>query len=226
MTITRELPGSDAVAYGAHLEEQLSQSLAANAELESRVRRAEDELRLANEALRQAKEDAERDDLIPELLSKKAVTERIEAYIAKHEAFGLFLIDLNNFKALNDTYGHRRGDKVLRDIGVLLARSFKRVADSVGMSGGRIGGDEFIVLVNLDDSGRNAASSYQEQMDNTYEFIKDLEYQFLATNTSAAKVNMGFAIGSTYYDPKAGTNLETLLDQADEAMYEEKDSKR
>lgn len=201
------------------LERQLGDVRLANAVLTTNLLKAREEVR-------RIEQEARRDSLIPELLGKKAITELIEERISQAKPFGLFLVDLNNFKVFNDTYGHRRGDEMLREVGVTLANGFRRQTDALGTSAGRIGGDEFITLIDLDDGGHSRASSYQDQMDNTYEFIEGLEKQFLSENQSAAAVNVGFAIGGTYYNPKNPIGIETMLDQADEAMYEEKGGAR
>lgn len=59
----------------------------------------------------------------------------------------LVLLDIDNFKGFNDTYGHDEGDKILKAISRRIKRAFRKVD-----VGGRFGGDEFIVLVqNLSD---------------------------------------------------------------------------
>lgn len=76
----------------------------------------------------------------------KVHTENLcENYLASQlqvENCGLLILDLDNFKTINDTYGHRRGDEVLRLVGEALQRLFSE-EDIVG----RIGGDEFVVFI-------------------------------------------------------------------------------
>ena len=60
--------------------------------------------------------------------------------------FSLILMDIDYFKEINDTYGHKGGDIVLRDIGKIL-KDFVRAEDFVG----RIGGEEFGIIVNFSD---------------------------------------------------------------------------
>lgn len=219
MSVLHEIAQTQHLDRESELERKLGSLLLANATLIT-------DLLEAKEEIRRIEQEARQDSLIPELLGKKAITELIEERISQAKPFGLFLIDLNNFKVFNDTYGHRKGDEMLREVGVTLANGFKRQTDTLGTSAGRIGGDEFIVIIDLDDGGHSRASSYQEQMDNTYDFIEGLEGRFLSENQSAAAVNVGFAIGGTYYNPKNPIGMETMLDQADEAMYEEKSGAR
>jgi diguanylate cyclase (GGDEF)-like protein len=58
------------------------------------------------------------------------------------EPFGLMIVDIDHFKAVNDTYGHEAGDQVLQRLGALF-RDMARAEDSVG----RLGGEEFVILV-------------------------------------------------------------------------------
>lgn len=208
-----------AQAQPVDMEAELSYVLSENATLVA-------ELLEAREEIKRLEEEARQDDLIPELLSKKAIIELVEQRILQAKPFGVFFIDLNSFKIFNDTHGHRQGDEMLRKVGVTLADGFRRQTDALGVSAGHVGGDEFIVLIDLDDGGHNRASSYQEQMDNIYDFIESLEKRFLSENQSAAAAGVGFAAGGAYYNPDNPVDIGILLDQADEAMYDEKNGRR
>ena len=59
----------------------------------------------------------------------------------------MLLLDLDNFKGVNDTLGHAMGDKVLEDTGAILMKSFSSENDLLG----RVGGDEFCVLLSSQD---------------------------------------------------------------------------
>ena len=82
-------------------------------------------------------------DPLTGLLNRHAFMERLETVLAEGPAGRVLLfLDLDRFKDLNDAEGHRAGDQVLRDVGVLLGREV-RAADIVA----RLGGDEFAVLL-------------------------------------------------------------------------------
>ncbi|WP_425516056.1 diguanylate cyclase domain-containing protein [Anaerolentibacter hominis] len=84
-------------------------------------------------------------DALTGLLNKSAVREQVERYLCgtgRRGAHALFLIDLDNFKTVNDRYGHLAGDAVLSELGVSLKKLF-RATDLIG----RIGGDEFLVFL-------------------------------------------------------------------------------
>jgi diguanylate cyclase (GGDEF)-like protein len=68
-----------------------------------------------------------------------------------HSEFALLMADINNLKVINDTYGHKEGDKYIQNCCKILCNTFKHSAVF------RIGGDEFVVLVqNSDYEDRNA----------------------------------------------------------------------
>lgn len=93
-------------------------------------------------------------DPLTGLLNRAAVQEHANRKIAAGEPFALILIDLDNFKTVNDTYGHLIGDDYLKHIADLLELHAKP-----GDITGRIGGDEFVLLMPI-DSGQMPV--YQE----------------------------------------------------------------
>ncbi len=97
-------------------------------------------------------------DELTGLKNKGALTREINAFLAdeaKNKGI-LFILDVDRFKAINDTYGHDVGDRVIEQIGSLLGGMFTR--DEIV---GRFGGDEFIVFIkdtnDRDEAGRKAA---------------------------------------------------------------------
>ena len=84
-------------------------------------------------------------DLLTKLLNKESTKQAVSEYLknmANEAKAAVLMLDLDNFKAINDTYGHLYGDSVLAQIGSTL-RSLFRTWDVIG----RIGGDEFLVLL-------------------------------------------------------------------------------
>ncbi len=87
-------------------------------------------------------------DQITQLLNRQAFEQEISAIrMHQKQKQALLLIDLDNFKAVNDTYGHQRGDTVLKEVGRRLQR-FQRE----GMFIGRLGGDEFVIYFQSEDA--------------------------------------------------------------------------
>gem|GEM_PF-232778 len=110
---------------------------------------------------RVAKSRAEaRRDAVTGLGNRRAFDERIAAAVERaaggRGSFGLIMLDVDHFKAVNDTNGHAAGDEVLRQLARVLARSV-RPEDGVF----RLGGDEFAIVV---DGRRNAALRVAERV--------------------------------------------------------------
>ncbi len=118
----------------------------------------------------------------------------------------MFIVDIDNFKAINDNLGHHFGDLVLSEIASNL-RTYFRNADIIG----RIGGDEFIVfLKNVSDRSiiENKAEKISSAFQNTY-------------SGENKNYKISGSIGIALY-PKHGTNYEELYKSADKALYQSK----
>jgi len=118
----------------------------------------------------------------------------------------LFYLDLNGFKAVNDNLGHEAGDLVLRRVGSALSKTLRR-----GDMAARIGGDEFVVIVDPVDD--------MESLMTVMEKLRDLVFDVNSAEFSPYEVSasLGFA-----YTRVHGHQLSTLMRIADGAMYEEK----
>lgn len=146
-------------------------------------------------------------DALTGLYNKKVTEERInEVLLEQPEAMHAFLIlDLDRFKKVNDGYGHAAGDAVLREFAGLL-RNYFRENDVIG----RIGGDEFVVLMkNVDskDSVRNRAGGLVQK-------IGELEFSGMPEHITSS-IGIAFA-------PEQGDCYMDLYKAADGALYETK----
>lgn len=119
----------------------------------------------------------------------------------------LAYFDLDDFKAINDTYGHAAGDAVLEYFAGLLVTCF-RDADAVG----RLGGDEFVALLVGSDGNSNAALARLHAM--------------AADNDDNVLQQLAWSVGVIRFDPERHTTVESLLVDADSDMYDNKVSKR
>jgi diguanylate cyclase (GGDEF)-like protein len=117
--------------------------------------------------------------------------------------FSVMAIDLNDFKATNDVYGHPMGDAVLKDAGSFLVAHLRHHDVAC-----RTGGDEFSILLpdlSADDCGQLVARLRQA----------------LANVNAKRRIPISFSIGTASW-PEAGDTAAALEARADEAMYEDK----
>jgi diguanylate cyclase (GGDEF)-like protein/PAS domain S-box-containing protein len=121
----------------------------------------------------------------------------------------LLFIDLDGMKRINDEFGHNEGDNALINTAAILNRSFRN-SDIIA----RLGGDEFTVLVTDLHANKEDA-------------IARLNENLKAYNTSDDRGHkLAFSIGVASLEPERMTCFEELLEQADQAMYEQKRMKR
>ncbi|MBW8855140.1 MAG: EAL domain-containing protein, partial [Bradyrhizobium sp.] len=137
------------------------------------------------------------------------------ALIDAEEGAALFFLDLDGFKSINDTFGHKAGDELLR----MVAERLSNLLTSKGAAGkcllARVGGDEFVAII----AGMKtvAAASLSAR-----EMIETLQVSFkLQSNHATIGVSIGIAICPTH-----GTTYDDLLIRADLAMYVAKSSGR
>jgi diguanylate cyclase (GGDEF)-like protein len=120
--------------------------------------------------------------------------------------FSLILIDVDNLKEINDTYGHMAGDKAIEIVGQAIKKSIRK--EDAGL---RYGGDEFIIL--LFNQDKKAA----------YKVIERIRREI---NESAAEQGMNIQIsaGVAYYDSLR--NMGDIIKMADRNLYKEKRVKK
>jgi diguanylate cyclase (GGDEF)-like protein len=126
------------------------------------------------------------------------------------ESFALILIDLDGFKAINDTLGHAAGDHVLRHIAELIART----AGDEGMAA-RMGGDEFAVVMKV---GASTPDAHQLA-------IRLVEASHAPIMVDGQTIRIGLSLGIAVA-PSDGGNAEQLLKSADLALYTAKKERR
>ncbi len=153
-------------------------------------------------------------DTLTSLPNRLLFADRLEHSInrsARHrESLALLLVDMDDFKLVNDSFGHDAGDKLIKAVGDLLSRSLRR-ADTVA----RLGGDEFAVIVeNID--GVDDAISIADNLSTVLEHNVRLDDQETFT---------GASIGIAIY-PDDGEDARTLLKNADTALFRAKENGR
>ena len=148
---------------------------------------------------------AERDSLT-KLLNKASAQQNITEYMenrASEAMAALVVLDLDNFKSINDTLGHMYGDAVLSQIGSTL-QSFFRSHDIIG----RIGGDEFMILMKDIPNRELVEDRCQLLVDTFREMLKKL----------MPKLQVSVSVGAALV-PSHGTTYADLFRHADEALY-------
>lgn len=148
-------------------------------------------------------------DLLTDLNNKLATERKIKEYIATHpkELGLLFVLDIDNFKKINDTMGHAFGDEVLRTLGHQLRGEF-RVSDIIG----RAGGDEFMIfLKKIKDE-----TLVEQEANRVAQFFSNFQAGEYVKYSATA------SIGAAVY-PKDAKDFEGLYKAADKALYKAKE---
>ena len=122
----------------------------------------------------------------------------------------ILFLDLDGFKPVNDTFGHPKGDAVLRAVA-------KRLVDEVGNDGhvGRMGGDEFAIVI-PDAQSRKKVEQMAERI------IKGIKEPYMIDQT---EIRIGVSIGCSF-GPIDGATVDDLILKADLALYQAKDAGR
>ncbi len=123
----------------------------------------------------------------------------------------LIFIDLDNFKPINDIYGHQKGDEVLKEVAQIFAKNFRNY-DIIS----RFGGDEFIILFESDEDPIERISHLRKEIENNFK-----------------KFKLSFSHGiSIFPEDIKDINIpveeiiESLIEIADNRMYEEKKKRK
>ena len=153
-------------------------------------------------------------DFLTNLPNRVLLNDRIAQAITlanrHHTQFALLFLDLDNFKHINDSLGHATGDKLLQSVTQRL-KDCVRESDTVS----RQGGDEFVILLAENKNSNDAAVSAQKILD-------ELK---AAHHVGKHQLHISTSIGISVY-PADGLDAETLLKNADTAMYFAKDKGR
>lgn len=144
-------------------------------------------------------------DFLTKLYTRSITNDYVERLIEKDEIFGVIMIDIDNFKKINDNYGHKSGDLVLVHFSRILEKTFPQNAII-----SRFGGDEFVVvikdstdtdLIKFKNILETNIASYQE-----YELIQKIMFSY----------------GHIIRIKNSYQNIDTLLEISDKIMYAEK----
>ena len=152
---------------------------------------------------------AERDSLT-ELYNRinfeKRVSKELLKGVSQNKSRAFIMIDVDNFKQVNDSFGHDFGDIVLRAVAKILRSSFSE-EDIIG----RLGGDEFAVFL-------SKASSKKVILEQIQKVCAKISTTF---ENKGEKVSISCSIG-VVYTPEEGKEFQILYEKADDALYQAK----
>lgn len=186
---------------------------ALNNELNTKNRGLNQEITLRQKVEKQLRYKATHDHLTG-LPNRVLLFDRLKqafAFDERHNTLiALMILDLDNFKNINDTMGHLSGDILLKKVALGLQKCMRQY-DTVG----RLGGDEFVIIINDADTIQDIIT-FAEKVQTVFQKPFDILGQQTYVTTS---------IGVAVY-PLHGSTIETLLKKADVAMYVAKKSGR
>lgn len=141
-------------------------------------------------------------DYLTGTMTRGNFEETVRCFLKKYSNFIIIIGDIDYFKMINDTYGHRAGDQVLKKVGEILNDSV-RDADIVG----RYGGEEFIICL------------LENDINNAYKIIERIRTKIQNTtiDTGCNKINITMTFGISSYNQNK-TYADTV-EEADNALY-------
>lgn len=167
-------------------------------------------LALQNALLHEELERLSVTDRLTELYNHGYFHQRLDEEVGRAARFGhslsLVMLDIDDFKEFNDTYGHPRGDKVLKAVSNIIRQNLRDIDVAA-----RYGGEEFcIVLPETDAEGACAVAQRIRKSMEAYPFVEGL-----------VGVHKTVSVGVASY-PRHATSQSRLIDAADKAMYRAK----
>jgi diguanylate cyclase len=144
-------------------------------------------------------------DTLTGLLNRRAMTEHLEAAHADNTPYCLLVIDIDEFKRVNDTFGHPVGDQVLREMALTL-ENYTRGSDRIA----RWGGEEFLILAL--GSGMTQAQGLADRL--------------LGAVRAANIAGLGLTVSIGISERRSSSTLETVISMADVALYQAKNAGR
>lgn len=184
----------------------------ANETLEQRVRERTEELRAANHKLQQLSDTDQLTDISNRRSLERYLQHTFERARVDGKSVAVLLIDVDNFKPVNDTHGHPTGDDCLKVIAARIQANSRWPADMVA----RYGGEEFCVV--LPDTDSQTATMVAERI------REGIAAQPVPTRIGPLKLTI--SVGAHAAIPKPDDTNEHFLEYADQALYQSKQEGR
>jgi len=148
-------------------------------------------------------------------LFDKTIKKELKRARRKNSDLSLIMIDIDNFKEYNDTYGHQQGDQCLKEVASVLDKKTKRAADFAA----RYGGEEFVVI--LPDTAKDGAVKIAENIRKGIMNLK-LKHQ---NSTVSDYVTVSLGVSSIKAEKEIDQDLiRFFIEQADQALYQAKEN--
>ena len=145
-------------------------------------------------------------DLLTGILNRSTSEDEISKILSSEKAnerSAFIILDIDDFKKINDTYGHPEGDRILKNIGQILKNMFRK-SDIVG----RFGGDEFVIFLSDIDNDASVIKKVSDVVEEIHRLKNTFELE--------VPVSASFGITMTTQDSK---NFQDIFDKADKALY-------
>lgn len=152
-------------------------------------------------------------DMLTGILNKRSFESMVDTIVKRAsdgERYAFMLFDIDNFKGVNDNYGHASGDKILSGVGEVMRKTF-RTDDLLG----RVGGDEFCVFMNITGADKDHTDLIDKKCRELGTSINALKTDEISEGTVSA------SIGVAVY-PENAKSFSELYKLADSALYSSK----
>lgn len=148
-------------------------------------------------------------DELTQLNNRRFLKNIIESYLHEKsfDRLAIVMLDLDNFKATNDRYGHHRGDQVLIEFANIFSSHL-----SSSIQGGRYGGEEFLMVIP------------DQRKEQVLKIVHQIQQEFKTKSESLVGNAISISCGIVYITPEYSRDITYLLDAADMMLYEVKNS--
>lgn len=204
----------EALSYGAddYITKPMDGHLVnAKYSVAKRIIDIQDKLKQSNEMLEKLAFYDELTGVLNRRAGNASFQVELERCIRKDHNICIAMVDIDHFKAINDTYGHQVGDKVLKEVADILKKTL-RPYDVVC----RYGGEEFMLIAEI-----NTVAQAKQLLERVREKIADAAIQ-----VDDNQVSVTASFGALVETPKSHLQMSELVKQADKALYQAKEAGR